>query len=190
MKLVVGLGNPGKMYEMTRHNVGFIMVDKYRTINNLGDYRIKYNGEYIESFIRGEKVIFLRPLSYMNLSGEVIKKYVDYFDIDINDVLIVHDDKDISLGNVKLKTSGSSGGHNGLLNIENKICTRNYKRIKVGISNNTNIELKDFVLGKFTLEEQKTLAEVSDMVIDSINLFIIGDFESAMQKYNKKESKL
>src|SRR5574344_2330767 len=147
MKLIVGLGNPGKVYENTRHNMGFMTIDNYAKKKNIDINKNKFNGLYGEYNYRGEKIILLKPCSYINLSGEVIKKYVDYFKIDINDLLIIHDDLDIPLGNIKLKPSGSSGGHNGLKNIELNLKRKDYKRIKIGISNNKMIDTKDYVLG-------------------------------------------
>ena len=117
MKLIVGLGNPGKEYENTRHNIGFIFIDNYAKSKNIDINTEKFNGLYTKTTINNEQVILLKPLSYMNLSGEVVKKYVDYFKININDILVINDDLDMDLGRIRLRLSGSSGGHNGLKNI-------------------------------------------------------------------------
>ena len=154
MKLIVGLGNPGKKYEKTRHNIGFMMLDKYVDKKNIMDkWSLKFNGLYIQTEINKNKVIFLKPQSFMNLSGGVVKKYVDYFKINIEDILIISDDLDLNIGNFKLKDKGSSGGHNGLKDIENNLGTNEYKRLKIGISNNKNIDTKDYVLGKINSDE-------------------------------------
>ncbi|MDE6292442.1 MAG: aminoacyl-tRNA hydrolase, partial [Bacilli bacterium] len=111
MKLIVGLGNPGKEYQSTRHNVGFMVLDSY-----LGEVKwsSKFNGLYYQTNINGEKYIFLKPQSYMNLSGGVIRKYVDYFKINIEDILVIQDDLDLSVGKIRIKINSSAGGHNGI----------------------------------------------------------------------------
>ena len=114
MKLIVGLGNPGKEYENTRHNIGFMVIDNYLKNEK---FKTKFNGMYLKKVINNEEVIFLKRLSYMNLSGEVVKKYVNYFKINLSDLLIISDDLDMPCFKIKLKYKGSSGGHNGLKNI-------------------------------------------------------------------------
>jgi len=184
MKLIVGLGNPGKNYVKTRHNAGFMVVDNYVRIKNLDGFKEKFNGEYIKNYIEGQEVIFLKPLSFMNLSGEVVRKYVDYFNIDISDILIICDDMDHEVGTIKLKYKGSCGGHNGLLNIESHIGTREYKRLKVGIGRNSNIDSKDYVLSKFSNVELEKLDDVIDNTVNVIDDFLKIDFEKVMSKYN------
>lgn len=184
MKLVVGLGNPGKEYEKTRHNIGFYMLDKYLGNNDV--WKDKFNGLYKEKVINGEKVIFLKPQSYMNLSGGVVRKYVDFFKIPIDNILIISDDLDLPVGTYRLKPSGSSGGHNGLKDIEQKLGTKNYKRLKIGISNNKLIDTKDYVLGKFSKEELDTYQSLSSIVVNIINDYFTLEFSALMNKYNHK----
>ena len=186
MKMIVGLGNPGNEYINTRHNIGFMTLDNYIKTKNLFVYKNKFNGLYIKAKINNEDVIFLKPQMYINLSGVVIKKYIDYFKVDISDILIISDDLDLEIGRYKLKASGSSGGHNGLKNIELELGTQNYKRLKIGISNNKNIDTKDYVLGKLTESDLKTYTEifkVTDLIIDE---FLFNDFDKVMSKYNHK----
>lgn len=184
MKLIVGLGNPGKEYDKTRHNVGFMIIDRYLNNKNLEANKSKFDGKYIDTIINGEKVIFLKPQKYMNLSGEVVKKYIDYFKIDINDILIIHDDLDQELGKIKLKENSSSGGHNGIKDIEKNIGTQNYKRLKIGISNNKMIDTKDYVLGHFSKEEEEILNESIDKSLSIIDDFFKLNFDRLMGKYN------
>ena len=120
----------------------------------------------------------------MNLSGEVVKKYIDYFKIDINDILIIHDDLDQNIGNIKLKQNSSSGGHNGIKDIEKNIGTKDYKRLKIGISNNKMIDTKDYVLGHFSKEEKDIINKSIDTCIDIIDDYLKVDFERLMAKYN------
>jgi PTH1 family peptidyl-tRNA hydrolase len=186
MKLIVGLGNPGREYEKTRHNIGFMTIDKYADKLGVSITKDKFNGLYGETNISGEKVILLKPQSYINLSGEVIRKYVDFFKINVEDILIIHDDLDLAVGTYKIKQKGSSGGHNGLKNIELHLGTQEYKRIKVGISNNKMMDTKDYVLGKLSKEDSDKIEEVKDIVMDILDDYFKMDFDSLMAKYNHK----
>lgn len=187
MKLIVGLGNPGKEYDKTRHNVGFFMLDKY-VENKFGSvtWSKKFNGLIYQAKLFGENVIFLKPQSFMNLSGGVVRAAVDYFKINLDDILIISDDLDLSIGNFKLKSSGSSGGHNGLKDIEKCLGSNKYKRLKIGISNNKNIDTKDYVLGNFNNSEIENLNNVGLIVIDIIDDFFSYSFDNLMNKYNRK----
>jgi len=184
MKLIVGLGNPGKEYENTRHNTGFMAIDEYAKINNLTFNKNKFDGIYTDFLLNGEKIILLKPQKYMNLSGEVISKYLDYFKINKNDLLIIYDDMDLEVGTYKIRFKGGSAGHNGLKNIESNITTNKYKRIKIGISKNKNIDTVNYVLGKFTSDEFNKLKEVLKKIPNIIDDYIKLDFDKVMNKYN------
>ena len=186
MKLIVGLGNPGKQYENTRHNIGFIFIDSFANSLGIQISKEKYNGLYAEAIINGEKIILLKPLSYMNLSGEVIIKFVNFFKINIEDILIINDDLDMDFGRIRLKSSGSSGGHNGLKNIELHLGTQNFKRLKFGIAKNKLIDTKDYVLGNFNKEEKEIIENSKENINNILKDFIILTFENLMIKYNKK----
>ena len=186
MKLIVGLGNPGREYESTRHNVGFMVIDKLIEYYNCDNMKNKFGGLYSETTINNEKVIFLKPQEYINLSGIVIKRYVDYFKIDISDILVINDDLDLKTGNIKIKMTGSSGGHNGLKNIEFCLGTKDYKRIKIGISNNKQIDTKDYVLGKIDDYDMKLIKSIVEMFPTIINDYFNMSFSNLMTKYNKK----
>lgn len=184
MKLIVGLGNPGNLYLNTRHNIGFMAVDKIVLSMGLEFDKSKFGGLYTSINIKGEKIIFLKPQEYINLSGNVIRKYVDFFDIDLKDVLIIHDDLDLDVGVMKLRTKGGSGGHNGLKNIETNFKTKDYKRIKIGISNNKMYNTKDYVLGKFSIEDKKLIDNTLDKLPKLFNDYLDLSFENLMNKYN------
>ena len=171
MKIVFGLGNVGREYDNTRHNMGFMFLDYlYPNIS----YKKKFDGMYAEVVIDNEKILLVKPCKYMNLSGEVVSSYIDYYKVGLDDILVIHDDLDIECGKYKLKYKGTSGGHNGLKNIEKMIGTNIYKRIKIGISNNKLLDTKDYVLGKLSQEEEKKI----------IDDYLIMDFEKLMSKYN------
>ena len=156
MKLIIGLGNPGKDYQNTRHNVGFLVLDGYL---NASDWKEKFNALYHEERINGEKVIFVKPLTYMNLSGDAVVKYVNYYDVNIEDILVVHDDLDLPFSTYKLKKNSSAGGHNGIKDIINCLGTKEFLRLKIGISKNNNVDTRDFVLGKFSKKEEEYLIQ-------------------------------
>ncbi len=186
MKLIIGIGNPGKDYEHTRHNIGFDAIDLYAKQNNISIWKEKFNGKYCETKINDEKIILLKPLSYVNLSGIVVKKFIDYYKINISDILVIVDDLDQDVGKYKLKENSSSGGHNGLKNIEQNLGTKNYKRFKIGISNNKLLDTKDYVLGKFNKEDRTKIDSVLEIACEVINDFCNFSFNKLMAKYNKK----
>lgn len=184
MKLIVGLGNPGKEYENTRHNIGYIFIDSLADKLGVSIDKKKFNGLYTEAVINNEKVLLVKPLSYMNLSGEVVEKFVNFYKIDINDILIINDDLDLDVGRVRLRLKGSSGGHNGLKNIALHLKTEDFKRLKIGISNNKLIDTKDYVLGKFTKEEKEIINNLKDKIVNLLMDFVNTDFDKLMAKYN------
>lgn len=184
MKLIVGLGNPGKEYENTRHNIGYIFIDSLADKLGISIDKKKFNGLYTEAVINNEKVLLVKPLSYMNLSGEVVEKFVSFYKIDIIDILIINDDLDLDVGRVRLRLRGSSGGHNGLKNIALHLKTEDFKRLKIGISNNKLIDTKDYVLGKFTKEDKEIINNLKDKIVNLLMDFVNTDFDKLMAKYN------
>lgn len=184
MKLIVGLGNPGKEYENTRHNIGYIFIDALADKLGISIDKKKFNGLYTETVINNEKVLLVKPLSYMNLSGEVVEQFVNYYKIDIKDILIINDDLDLEVGRVRLRDHGSSGGHNGLKNIALHLNTEDFKRLKIGISNNKLIDKKDYVLGKFSKEEKEVINNLKEQITELLIDFISLDFDRLMGKYN------
>ena len=184
MRLIVGLGNPGKEYDKTRHNVGFMVIDKFSLKNDIKINKEKFGGIYGEKIINNEKYILLKPQSYINLSGEVIIKYINYFKIAVEDILVICDDMDLELGTYKLRYKGGSAGHNGLKNIQQHLSTNEYKRIKVGISKTTEISKADYVLGHFNEIDYKKIEIVIDKISDIIVQFNDLSFENLMNKYN------
>lgn len=184
MKLVVGLGNPGKEYEKTRHNVGFMVLDALAKQYNVNYSKNKFQGLYGELIINGEKIIFLKPQKYMNLSGEVIKSFLNFYKISISDMLIFHDDLDLPCGKIRIKQKGSSGGHNGLKDIEKNIGTQEYNRVKIGISNNKEVDTKDYVLGTFSKDDLEKINNSVDISVKIFHDFLNKDLEYLMRNYN------
>ena len=186
MQLIVGLGNPGKTYEKTRHNIGFMMLDSFANSLNITFDKKKFDGIYTKTKIGEEEIILLKPQKYMNLSGEVVSSFMNFFKIPTENILIISDDLDMPTGKIKLKAKGSSGGHNGLKNIEMHLKTPNYKRLKIGISNNKTFDTKDYVLWTFSTEELQKIQEVEEKIPDIIKDYLTLSFDQLMTKYNRK----
>lgn len=184
MYLIVGLGNPGKEYENTRHNIGFRFIDAFAKAQGNLAFHEKFQGSYAECFYQGEKIILLKPLSYMNLSGKVVRSFVDFYHIDLDHLLIISDDLDTAFGTYRLKKKGSSGGHNGLKDIEKYLGTQDYKRLKFGISHDRQFDTKDYVLGKFSQAEIKVLTEMESEIVSLLQDFCVLDFDTLMNRYN------
>lgn len=181
MKLIVGLGNPGRAYNNTRHNIGFMIVDSY-----LGsiEWKEKFQGLYYTCKVNGEKVIFLKPQTYMNLSGECVRRFAEYFDLEPEDILVIHDDLDMPFGKIRLKRITSSGGHNGIKSIIKMLDSDTFSRFKFGISNEHSSNTKDFVLGKFNKDEQNFIKVSKELFSKIINSYILYGIEKTMNDYN------
>jgi PTH1 family peptidyl-tRNA hydrolase len=186
MKLVVGLGNPGGEYRNTRHNVGFIFLDSYLEKKHLELSKKKFNGLYIDyTSDKGEKVIFLEPQTYMNLSGDSVIDFMRYFKISGEDVLVIHDDLDLEVSKIKIRSKGGSAGHNGIKSLIARIGSENFRRVRVGIGKDKNIPVVDYVLGKFSEEDKLLLKEKENIINKVIDDFINGvDFHVIESRYN------
>ncbi len=184
MKMIVGLGNPGKEYENTRHNIGFMIIDEYAKCYNINNFKTKFNGLFSKIYRNGEYFILLKPLSYMNLSGTVVSKFANFYKIKPEDILIIHDDLDLPVGKIKIKSKGSSGGHNGIKSIIENLNTSDFARFKVGISNNKNIETKDYVLGKIDKDDLEKINKIYEFSSNIIDDFLDLNIDKVMSKYN------
>ncbi len=187
MKLIVGLGNPGRRYCYTRHNVGFDVVDLLALKFDLSfSENMKFNAFESSFNLNGEKVIIIKPLTYMNLSGSCVSLYVNYYNLDLSDILIVQDDLDMSLGKIRFVFDSSSGGHNGIKDIIFKLGSQRFSRLKIGISNDKDIDTKDYVLGKFSGAESRLLKETYKKLYNLVEDFILYDANMLKQIYNSK----
>jgi peptidyl-tRNA hydrolase, PTH1 family len=185
MKLIVGLGNPGKEYEKTRHNIGFIILDELsQSVKTTFSYKSKFKGEITQVTIKGETVILLKPTTFMNLSGEAVNLVKKFYNINNEDILVVYDDLDLETGKVRFRQKGSAGGHNGIKSIISCINTENFHRFKIGIDRDARIPVVNYVLGKFTKEQQAVVNTSLSMYIDAIVDWIQNDILYVMNKYN------
>ena len=188
MKLIIGLGNPGKEYENTRHNTGFMVLDRLSEKLNIEMTQNKFKGLYGKSKYKGEDVILLKPQTYMNLSGESVRQVMDFFKINQEDILVIYDDLDMPVGKLRLRQSGSAGGHNGIKDIINKLGSQKFSRLKIGISNDKAVDTKDYVLGKFSNDEIKILNNSYEKLYDLVEDFISYDVNALKQIYNNKNN--
>lgn len=183
MKIIIGLGNPGKEYENTRHNVGFMFVDEVAKANALTFSLDKAKrAQLAVGVIKGEKVVLVKPITYMNLSGEALRLVMDYYKVDSSDVIVINDDLDLPVGKIRIRANGSSGGHNGLKSIIANIKTQEFKRIKIGIDKKGDII--DYVLGNFSKTEKEEINKVLDIAPRIIDDYLSDSFVNLMSKYN------
>lgn len=182
MKLVVGLGNPGLEYSRTRHNVGYMFLDKYYSDFTLNK---KFRAMELNTKVGDENVIFIKPITYMNSSGDALILYKNYYKVNDNDILIIHDDMDISLGDYKLSFNHGAGGHNGIKSIIKNLSSKEFYRLRIGISKNDK-EMKDYVLDKFSKKELNLLEDTFSKLEDIVSDFMSLDKDSFMMKYNTK----
>ncbi len=182
--LIVGLGNPGREYEMTRHNTGFMVVDELA--NKLGaTFEDKRYGYVAETSIKGRKVFILKPTTYMNLSGNAVRYWLQKENIDQSRMLVIVDDLSIPLGDFRLKGNGSNGGHNGLGNIQ-QLIGQQYARLRMGIGADFQQgQQVDWVLGKYDDEDMKTLQPSIDMAVEIIKSFVLAGLNITMNQFNK-----
>lgn len=186
MKLIIGLGNIGNEYQNTRHNVGFMAVDYFADKNKLEFKNTKLKAMISKGKIANEDVIIAKPTTYMNLSGEALSLITKFYQIDTKDILVIYDDLDLDTGKIRIRKAGSAGGQNGMKNIIQHIKTENIARVRIGISKSPIIPTKDYVLGKFTSDEFKTIHTALATVELIINDFITKDIDYIMNRYNKK----
>ena len=188
MYLIAGLGNPDKKYEHTRHNVGFDVIDELAEKYNISISENKHKALLGKGVIEGQKVVLAKPQTYMNLSGESIVELVHYYKIDPEtEMIVIYDDISFAPGNLRIRQSGSAGGHNGIKNIIKCLGTQEFMRIKVGVGEKPkNWDLADFVLGHFSKEERENLEDAIGRAMEAVGYMINGDVAKAMNEYNKK----
>lgn len=187
MYLIVGLGNPGEQYANTRHNMGFCTINKLGEKYNISLDKSKFNAIYGKGELEGEKVILVKPQTYMNLSGEAIKKFVDYYKIENDKIIIIYDDMDVEMGNIRIRKQGSSGNHNGMKSVINMLETEKIPRIRIGISKpEKTVDSIDYVIGKVSKEEIKKLEPGIQKAEEAIIEIMKSGIDIAMNRYNNK----
>lgn len=187
MKLVVGLGNPGERYSRTRHNVGFDVLDQVARTNHASTWQAKFDGQLAECMVENEKVLLLKPMTFMNRSGQAVRKLVDFYKLPLADILLVCDDLNLPLGRLRVRRGGSSGGQNGLKDVFAHLGTDEVARLRVGIGSKGAMDAVDHVLAEFRPAER---ALVQDSVIDAgraVESWCVHGIETAMNRFNVRE---
>ncbi len=182
MKLVVGLGNPGRKYKTTKHNIGFMCLDYYAKKHKL---KLKKENKFSGESLKTGDLVLLKPHTFMNESGQSIRKIMNFYNIDVNDILVIYDDLDLPLGKTRLREKGGSAGHNGIKSIISNLQTQEFKRVRIGIDKNPLYETKNYVLSSFSKKEKAVLDPVLEKVANIIDDFNNGiDFIQLMTKNN------
>jgi PTH1 family peptidyl-tRNA hydrolase len=184
MLVVVGLGNPGKQYDGTRHNVGFDTIDYLADRNNISMNKVKYKAVIGEGFIGREKVMLVKPQTYMNLSGRSVREIVNFYKLSIEDLIVIYDDIDTEVGKLRIRKKGSAGTHNGMKSIIYEIQSDQFSRVRIGIGKPQYGNLADFVLGKFSKEDRSFINESVKRSAEAVETLISEGIELAMNRYN------
>ena len=187
MYIVAGLGNPGTQYAGTRHNAGFSCIDELADKYNISVDTAKHKGLIGKGVIEGEKVLLVKPMTYMNNSGECIREVMDYYKADIDDLIVIFDDISLEPGRLRLRPKGSAGGHNGIKSIIAHLGSDKFKRIKYGVGDKPKgWDLADHVLGRFSTEDRKLVDEAIAKAAKAVDIIISQGTDAAMNEYNRK----
>lgn len=185
MKLIIGLGNPGKTYEQTRHNIGFQVIDLLASKWNAPLTQSKFKGMYSIIHRPEGKVMLLKPLTYMNLSGESVSALMDYYDVGIEDIVVIYDDLDLPTGQLRLRQKGSAGGHNGIKSLIHHLGTQEFNRMRIGISRPpAGMKVPDYVLSRFSKEENPEVSEAVQKSAEACELWLAKPYVEVMNKFN------
>ncbi len=187
MKIIVGLGNPGTQYRMSRHNIGFQVVDRIAQISHISVRTRRFSSAYGTGCIDSRQVILFKPMTFMNRSGEAVKKATDFFHLGMEDLVVVHDDLDLPFGRLRFKRRGGDGGHQGIRSIIERMGGNNFLRLKVGIGRPPQgLDAADYVLETFDRIEQSLLDQILPQAAESLKVMLLEGLESAMNQFQKK----
>ena len=186
MYIIVGLGNPGRQYENTRHKIGFRCIDRFAEKHNISVLECKHRALIGKGYIEGQKVILVKPQTFMNLSGESVRDILNFYKVEPDtQLIVVYDDISLAVGALRIRKKGSAGGHNGIKNILAQIGTDTFKRIKIGVGEKPKgYDLADYVLGHFTQAENKEMDAACDNAVEAISLLVKEEVDAAMNRFN------
>ena len=185
MVVIVGLGNPGKEYERTKHNIGFDILDLFAEKHTISFNKTKHRAFLGEGFVSGKKVLLVKPQTYMNLSGESVREILEYYKLDAETLVVIYDDISLPVGKIRIRQKGSAGGHNGIKNIIYQLHTDVFPRIKVGVGGpKSGQDLAHFVLSRFSKEDEEVLSQGIKNSLEALEVMIAGDIQKAMNQYN------
>ncbi|TDQ34227.1 aminoacyl-tRNA hydrolase [Aureibacillus halotolerans] len=187
MKCIVGLGNPGARYEFTRHNIGFMVIDELAKRHGSTLKKQKYNGVYDKVFVQNESLLLVKPLTFMNLSGECVRPLLDFYSLETDDVLVVYDDMDLETGRIRLRLQGGAGGHNGMKSLISHLGTKSFKRIRMGVGRpQGHMPVIDYVLQPFEPNEQAAIDNAVAHAADACEEWANTEFDQVMNRFNQR----
>ena len=186
MYVIAGLGNPGRKYENTRHNMGFLAVDRLAEKHGIKVGKIRPKALIGDGNISGQRVLLVKPQTYMNLSGESLREVMDYYNVDIGNLIVIYDDLDLETGALRIRKKGSAGSHNGMKSVVGQLQSQDFPRIRIGIGKSGGLDWKDFVTGKVGKQERDVLAEAIARAADAAECIIDRGIDRAMNEYNIK----
>ena len=188
MYIIVGLGNPDKQYEGTRHNVGFDVIDAIADKYNIDVTERKHRAFCGKGLVAGQRVILVKPQTYMNLSGESVRSVLDFYKVDEeSELIVIFDDVSLGVGQLRIRKKGSAGGHNGIKNIIQHLGHNVFQRIKVGVGEKPKeYDLADYVLGHFSKEDKEMMKDGYKRAVEAVEMLVMGDIDGAMNEFNKK----
>ena len=187
MYVIAGLGNPGKKYEKTRHNMGFLVIDRIAEKCGIKVNRIKHRALTGDGMISGHKALLVKPQTYMNLSGESIGEIVSYYGVDHSELIVIYDDFDIDMGSIRIRKKGSAGSHNGMKSVISHLGAEDFPRVRVGIGSSGGRDWKDFVIGSVGRRERAVLEEAVDTAADAVICILEKGIDRAMNEYNTRK---
>ncbi len=190
MYIIVGLGNPGRDYTNTRHNIGFDVIETLADVAGISVIEKKHKAIIGKGILDGQKVILVKPQTYMNLSGESVRDIIDYYKVDEEqELIVVSDDTSLDVGSIRVRKKGSAGGHNGLKNIIAHLGHDTFMRVKMGVGEKPKgYDLADYVLGHFSSGERKLMDEAAKTAVEAIRMMMAGDVDKAMNQFNRKST--
>lgn len=190
MYIIVGLGNPGRDYTNTRHNIGFDVIDALADVAGISVIEKKHKAIIGKGVLDGQKVILVKPQTYMNLSGESVRDIIDYYKVDEEqELIVISDDTSLDVGSIRIRKKGSAGGHNGLKNIIAHLGHDTFMRVKMGVGEKPKgYDLADYVLGHFSSGERKLMDEAAKTAVEAIRMMMAGDVDKAMNQFNRKST--
>lgn len=187
MHLIVGLGNPGSKYSGNRHNVGFMVIDRLAARSNAGAFREKFQGVFTKIDLGNQEAVLLKPMTYMNLSGESVQKAISFFKVDLKNVVVVHDELDVPFGQSRIKNGGGAAGHNGLRSIIEQCASQDFLRVRVGISRPQSGPVDGYVLSDFNSSERAEIADVVEKAADMVAAVVSKGAQAAMNQFNTRD---
>ena len=191
MKIFVGLGNPTPEYSKTKHNIGFMLADRLAAHINASDWREKFNALVAEAFFDEQKILIVKPQTFMNLSGESVAPIVNFYKIDIKNLVVAHDDMDLPLGTIRLRPKGSGGGHRGVESIIQHLGTQNFPRVRIGVGRPPeNWTVNNHVLSPFAPEDNEKISAALDELVPAVLCIFRDGIDNAMNKFNPKRKKI